>query len=85
MNTVNLSDIALAKRPDVDVWQVVCEQVSQGHAKVFKEGKSFFLTFSDEIESIPFEQLAYRQELGLYDKRLLSSTDTGKGPETRKQ
>jgi hypothetical protein len=28
-----------------------------------------FITFSDEIESIPFEQLAYSSERGLYDKR----------------
>ncbi len=69
MNKVALTDIPLGKRPHPDIWQVVCEQVSQGHAKVFQEGKSYFLTFSDETEAIPFEHLAYNEELGLYDKR----------------
>ncbi len=69
MNIVVLTDIPLVKRPHPDVWQVVCEQVSQGHAKVFQEGKSYFLTFSDEIESTPFDTLAYSSERGLYDKR----------------
>jgi hypothetical protein len=70
MNIVDLTTIPLAKRPDMEAWHIVCEQVSQGHAKVFQEGKSYFLTFSDEIEAIPFEHLVYNNKRGLYDKRL---------------
>lgn len=70
MNRVALTNIPLVKRPNMETWQVVCEQVLQGHAKVFQEGKSYFLTFSDEIEAIPFEHLASNSERGLYDKRL---------------
>lgn len=58
-----------AGRPIVNVYKVVVEQVASGAAILSRLNDKIFIQFPDEQEPIPFEELAYNQEIGLYDKR----------------
>jgi len=69
MKNIDFTSIPLAKRPEPEVWQVLTEQASRGQAILLQDGGSYFVQFPDELEPLPFEQLAYNNEIGLYDKR----------------
>jgi hypothetical protein len=66
---VDFTSIPLAKRPEAKVWEVLTSQATQGQAILLQDGEAYFVQFPDELEPLPFEQLAYNSELGLYDKR----------------
>lgn len=38
-------------------------------ATLFQDSDAYFVQFPDELEPIPFSELAYSHEIGLYDKR----------------
>lgn len=69
MKPVDFTTIPLASRPEQNVWQVLIEQASQGQATLLQDGAGYAVQFPDEAESIPFGQLAYSHEIGLYDTR----------------
>jgi hypothetical protein len=69
MKEIKFTAIPLAARPETSVWQVLIEQSSAGQAQLFQDGTSYLVQFSDEPEPIPFDQLGYNSDIGLYDKR----------------
>lgn len=73
MNSVKFTSIPLAKRPETNVWQVLIEQASRDQAVLLQDGDGYAVQFSDEAEPIPFSQLGYNSEIGLYDKRQFPS------------
>lgn len=70
MNSVKFTSIPLAKRPETNVWQVLIEQASRDQAVLLQDGDEYMVRFSDEPDLIPFNQLGYSHEIGLYDKRV---------------
>lgn len=68
MKNVEFTTIPLAKRPEPDVWQVLIEQASQGQAVLLQDSDGYAVQFPDESAPIPFSQLGYNSEIGLYDK-----------------
>ena len=69
MKQIAFTDIPLASRPEQKVWQVLIEQSSRDDAQLLQNGTQYLVQFPDEVNSIPFDQLGYNREIGLYDKR----------------
>ena len=72
MKIVEFTSIPLAARPETHVWQVLIEQAKHNRATLLLDGKAYFVQFPDEPDPIPFSELAYNHEIGLYDKRKFS-------------
>lgn len=62
-----------AGRPLTDVYRVVLEQIADGQAVLSRRNGEISVQFPDEEQPIPLKDLAYSQEIGLYDKRRFPS------------
>lgn len=61
--------------PDQRVWQVLNEEIVIGRAKIVKVDGVDYVQFADEDKPIPLSDLAYSEEIGLYQKSKFPELD----------